>query len=58
MIGLLDILDPSLSTTKKSDTKNTQNSKHSPVYRKRGAEGFSPLFCFFSVNLGKTMSVR
>lgn len=26
---------------------NTQNSKHSPVYRKRGVEGFTPLFCFF-----------
>jgi hypothetical protein len=41
------------STIKKEKTflKETKDSKHSPVYRRRGVEGFSPLFSFYFVHL-------
>lgn len=35
---------------------NIQDSKHSPVYRKRDVEGFASLFSFFFVNLNKAGS--
>ncbi len=50
---LIDILNRSFSTLIKEINKDIKDSKHSPVYRKRGVEGFSPLFCFFFVNLNK-----
>lgn len=54
MTRLNDILDRSFSTLTKDENKDIKNSKHSPVYRKRGAEGFSPLFSFLFVYLNKT----
>lgn len=48
-----EILNQSLSTLTKEDNKEIKDSKHSPVYRKRGVEGFTPLFSFFFVYLSK-----
>jgi hypothetical protein len=53
MKRLLDILNLPLTNLIKEEYKNIKDSKHSPVYRKSGVEGFAPLFSFFSVNLGK-----
>jgi len=51
-----EIVNQFLSTLKKEDNKEIKDSKHSPVYRKRGVEGFAPLFSFFFVNLGKAQT--
>ncbi len=56
MMRLLNILNLPLSTLIKEEYKNIKDSKHSPVYRKSGVEGFAPLFSFFFVNLGKADS--
>ena len=52
MKRLTEILSPT-DKTKKTFPQETKDSKHSPVYRKRGAEGFSPLFSFLFVYLNK-----
>lgn len=54
MIRLSNILNLFTSIHTKNENKNIKDSKHSPVYRKRGAEGFSPLFSFLFVHLSKT----
>ena len=56
MMRSKQILNHSLSTLKKEDNKEIKDSKHSPVYRKRGVEGFTPLFSFFFVNLSKVQT--
>jgi len=53
---LMNMINLPLTTLIKETYNNIKDSKHSPVYRKRGAEGFSPLFSFFFVNLGKADS--
>ena len=53
MLRLTRISDSSFSVLTKDLNKDIKDSKHSPVYRKRGAEGFSPLFCFLFVYLNK-----
>jgi hypothetical protein len=56
MMRLMNMKNLPLTTLIKETYNNIKDSKHSPVYRKRGAEGFSPLFSFFFVNLGKADS--
>lgn len=51
MLRLTGISNLSFSTLTKGDYNNIKDSKHSPVYRRRGAEGFSPLFSFLFVYL-------
>jgi hypothetical protein len=53
-IRLTNILNLFTSIHTKNENKNIKDSKHSPVYRKRGAEGFWPLFSFLFVYLSKT----
>lgn len=49
------ICNQNLSTLTKEENKEIKDSKHSPVYRRRGVEGFTPLFSFLFVYLGKAI---
>jgi len=56
MKSLLNILNVVNQPLKRTDY-NIQNSKHSPVYRKRDVEGFASLFSFIFVNLNKAGTI-
>ncbi len=56
MLRLTIKSESSFSTLTLDENKEIKDSKHSPVYRKRGAEGFSPLFSFLFVYLNNMKS--